>query len=122
MNRDDVSAMPLVTPTAHSLVLDELAHGAPADAPAKPLLESAHPLHNIKAELQVCVGRAQVTVGELLNPPANPVVLLDRTPDQPVDLLLDGHVVARGHLVAVDGHFAVRISELPLPLALSPQA
>jgi flagellar motor switch protein FliN/FliY len=35
-----------------------------------------------------------------------------------VDLVLEGKVVARGELVAVDGFFAVRITELPLPLRL----
>jgi flagellar motor switch protein FliN/FliY len=38
-----------------------------------------------------------------------------------VDLLLDGKVVARGQLVAVDGHFAVRITELPVALKLQQQ-
>ena len=122
MNRDEFSSVPLVAPMAQSLALDELAPNNGAGVPTGPLLSGTHPLHGIKTELQVCVGRAQLTVGELLNASGQAVVVLDRTPDQPVDLLLDGQVVARGHLVAVDGHFAVRISELPLPLTLSTKA
>jgi flagellar motor switch protein FliN/FliY len=38
--------------------------------------------------------------------------------DQPVDVLLEGQVVARGVLVAVDDHFGIRITELPLSLDL----
>jgi len=57
-----------------------------------------------------------MTVGELLAARENEVLLLDRAVDQPIDLVLEGNVVARGHLVAVDGSFAVRITELPLPL------
>jgi flagellar motor switch protein FliN/FliY len=65
------------------------------------------------------VGHAALTVGELLGARENEVLVLDRTVDQPVDLVLEGRVVARGQLVAVDdGSFAVRISELPLPLRL----
>lgn len=122
MNRENLSTVPLAGPMAQNLALDDIAPAKGIGAPDGPLLASAHPLHGIKTELQVCVGHAQVTVGELLNATAQPVVVLDRTPEQPVDLMLNGQVVARGQLVAVDGHFAVRITELPLPLALASKA
>lgn len=82
------------------------------------LVTNSHPLHGIKAQLQVCVGQATITVGELLAAREQQVLVLDRTPDEPVDLVLDGKVVARGQLAAVDGRFAIRITELPLPLKL----
>jgi flagellar motor switch protein FliN/FliY len=44
------------------------------------------------------------------------VLVLDRSALQPVDLLLEGHVVARGQLVAVGSQFAVRLTELPVSL------
>jgi flagellar motor switch protein FliN/FliY len=122
MNREPLSAVPVDVPTAQHLVLDEIALHQGNSPPEGPLLTSTHPLHGIKAELQVCVGYAQVTVGDLLNASEQKVVLLDRTPDHPVDLLLNGQVVARGQLVAVDGYFAVRITELPAPLSLSSKA
>lgn len=129
MNTQNTSAVKLEVvhdsgapvPSAQNLSLDELTTPTPA-GPASPLLSSGHPLHGIKTQLQVCVGQASVTVGELLGAREQQVLVLDRTPDQPVDLLLDGKVVARGQLVAVDGHFAVRITELPLPLKLQSPA
>jgi flagellar motor switch protein FliN/FliY len=83
------------------------------------LLRETHPLHSVKVRLQVCIGAAQMTVGELLGARAREVLVLDRAVEDPVDLVLDGKVVARGELVAVDGAFAVRITELPLPLTLT---
>nr|WP_255593332.1 FliM/FliN family flagellar motor switch protein [Acidovorax sp. sic0104] len=77
-----------------------------------------HPLQQVKATLQVCVGSASLTVGELLGAQEQQVLQLDRDIHQPVDLLLEGHVIARGQLVAVGDHFAVRITELPLPMDL----
>jgi flagellar motor switch protein FliN len=101
--------------TAHLLTLGEL-HDA-SDASGKPALASAlNPLHNIKTRLQVCVGEAVVTVGELLAAKEHQVFVLSQAVDQPVDILLEGNVVARGQLMAVDDQFAVRITELPLPL------
>ena len=44
------------------------------------------------------------------------LVSSSRNPDKPVDLVLEGKVVARGQRVAVDGKFAIRISELPVAL------
>lgn len=97
----------------------ELEEANDADASAAALLRDAHPLHAVKVRLQVCVGHAAMTIGELLAARENQVLVLDRTLQQPVDLLLDGKVVARGELVAVDdGNFAVRIAELPVSLRI----
>jgi flagellar motor switch protein FliN/FliY len=73
-------------------------------------------LLDVKARLQVCVGEAVMTVGELTRAQVGQVVALDREVDAPVDLLLEGRVVARGQLVAVGEHFGIRLTELPLPL------
>jgi flagellar motor switch protein FliN/FliY len=75
-----------------------------------------NPLHRIKARLQVCIGEATITVGELMQAREHQVIRLDRTLAEPVELMLEGKVVARGELVAVDDQFAVRITELPMPL------
>ncbi len=104
-----------------ALELSELG-GAAAPTPGPGLLHSDHPLRQVKATLQVCVGAATLTVGDLMAAQENQVMVLDRSVDQPVDLLLEGQVVARGQLVAVDDRFAVRITELPLPLQFSAPA
>lgn len=88
-----------------------------AGASGAPLVRDPHPLHAVKVSLQVCVGEATMTLGDLLAARHADVLALDRAVDQPVDLLLDGRVVARGQLVAIDGAFGVRITEPPLPLA-----
>lgn len=107
------------TPTAQVISLADL-HGEPAQrestAAAEKILDTPNPLHAIRTRLQVCVGEAELTVGELLEAREHQVLVLDRTVDQPVDLMLEGKVVARGQLVAVDGSFALRITELPHPL------
>ena len=89
-----------------------------AGAAGPALLRDAHPLHAVKVTLRVCVGEAHLTVGELLAAREGTVLVLDRLVEQAVDLLVEGQVVARGELVAVDGSFAVRLTELPAPLGL----
>lgn len=87
----------------------------PAERRSLPPQET-NPFHQIKATLTVCVGRAEVTVGDLLNAQENQVIQLDQTVDEPVEILLHGQVIARGILVAVDDQFGVRITDLPVPL------
>jgi flagellar motor switch protein FliN len=119
MNPEQISPMARTSgaPTAQVISLGEL-HGDAVQraAAAEPLIDSVNPLHAVRARLQVCVGGAALSVGELLAAKEHQVLVLDRTVDQPVDLLLEGKVVARGQLVAVDGSFAVKITELPIPL------
>ncbi len=105
---------------AHPLALSELnaASGGAGSATsgAQPVVGMVNPLHQVKTTLQVCVGSAAITVGELLNAKEHQVLVLDRSALQPVDLVLEGHVVARGQLVAVGSQFAVRLTELPVSL------
>ncbi|MGC7406518.1 FliM/FliN family flagellar motor switch protein [Pandoraea pneumonica] len=93
--------------------LDDL--DAPKDGAS---VASLHPLRNVKARVDVIVGSVEVSVGELLDAKESHVLTLDRALTHPVDLVVEGQVIARGQLVAVDDRFAVRITELPAPLAL----
>ncbi|AVS67164.1 flagellar motor switch protein [Paracidovorax avenae] len=109
------------TPQVQPIALPPLAEPV-ASAATEPLLPSFQPLHQVRTTLQVCVGSATVTVGDLLAAQAQQVLVLDRGVDQAVDLVLEGQVVARGLLVAVGDRFAVKLTELPAPLSLQPSA
>lgn len=99
---------------AQAIALSELPAAAAAEGTA--VVADRNPLHDIKARLRVSVGELELSIGELLSAKSGQVFPLDRTLNQPVDLLLEGRVVMRGQLVAVDGHFGVRVTELAVPL------
>lgn len=71
-------------------------------------------LHHVRISVSVNIGSAQLCIGELLETRVGDVFTLDRSIDQDIDLLLDGQVVARGRLVAVEEFFAVQITEVAL--------
>lgn len=78
----------------------------------KPLVASTLPfLSSVKVRVAVRVGGAEISVAELLELKQGAVLSLDRFVEQPLDVLVDEHVVARGMLVAVGDHFGVRITE-----------
>lgn len=98
-----------MTTIAHEIELEPLTDIPPG---GKPLPGSAWPfLGSVKVQVAVRVGGAETSVAELLQMKQGAVLALDRLVDEPLDVLVDGHVVARGALVAVGEHFGVRITE-----------
>ena len=69
----------------------------------------------VKITLMARLGDAEISVGELFSLKDGSVVKLDRLTTDPVDILLDGQVVARGNLVVADDHFGISITEIPRP-------
>jgi flagellar motor switch protein FliN/FliY len=58
------------------------------------------------------LGRTRMTVRDLLALTPGSVVELDRLAGSPVDVLVNGTLVARGEVVVIDEEFGVRISEI----------
>lgn len=66
----------------------------------------------VEADLTVIIGRARRPIRELLEMRTGSVIALDRTPSDPVEVLANGTLVARGEMVVVDGGLGVRITEI----------
>ena len=62
----------------------------------------------VSAELGTCL----LPMRDVLRLGAGAIVELDRDAGAPIDLLVNDKLVARGEVVAVDGRFGVRITEL----------
>jgi flagellar motor switch protein FliN/FliY len=62
-------------------------------------------------------GQRQLPLREVLELASGSVIELDRQVDDPVELLLDGKVIARGEAVIVDGNYGLRVTEVPQPIA-----
>ena len=77
------------------------------------LANSLDAIEHVKVRLTVQIGETDITIGELNTLKEEQVLKLDTLADAPVDILLEGRVVARGQLVAVDDNFGIRIVELP---------
>jgi flagellar motor switch protein FliN/FliY len=69
-------------------------------------------LRDVSMEITVELGRARLTIGELMALQPGQVVELDRAASMPADLLVNGTLVARGEVVVVDGSFGLRIAEI----------
>ena len=66
----------------------------------------------VEADLTVVIGRARRPIRELLETRPGSVITLDRAPTDPVEILANGTLVARGEMVVVDGGLGVRVTEI----------
>ena len=70
------------------------------------------PLRDVPVDVSVELGRARMTIGETLDLGPGAIVTLDRMAGEPVDLLVNGRVVARGEVVVIDEEFGLRVTEV----------
>lgn len=73
-------------------------------------------LQNVPVELAVEIGRTRMTIGEALALGPGSVVTVGRLAGEPVDLLVNGRVIARGEVVAIDEELGLRITEIASPV------
>lgn len=69
-------------------------------------------IKDVTVKLDVVVGRSSLTVDTLFALKAGEAVVLDTLLDAPVEVLLDGKLVARGLLVAAGDNFGVQITDI----------
>ena len=101
---------------AESARLVKLQEMAPSTGAGKSVFDANFELiQNLKVKLSVGVGQVEVSVAELFGLKEGAVLKLVTLTDEPLDITLDGKVVARGELVVVGDHFGIRITELARP-------
>lgn len=66
---------------------------------------------NVWAEL----GRTEMPTADVVRLPRGSILELDRLPDDPADVFVNGMLLGRGRLIELDGEWAVRIESLELP-------
>ena len=73
---------------------------------------SLESLGDIELDVTLELGRAEITIEELLQLREGSVVPLDKAAGDPIDILANGRLVARGEVIVVDDKFGVRICEV----------
>ena len=86
------------------------AHANSSDTPA--LSNAIDLVKDVPVMLEVRLGQGSITVNELMELREGSVVQLERRVDEPVDVLFNDKVIARGQLVASGNRFGVRITEI----------
>ncbi len=69
-------------------------------------------LMTVPLNVSVEIGSAKKKVKEILEFTQGTVIELDRQAGAPVDVIVNGHLIARGDVVVIDDNFAVRVTEI----------
>ena len=67
---------------------------------------------DIPLEISVRLGRARMPIQELMSLSPGSVIDLDKLSGEPLDILLNGKLVARGEAVVVNDRYGVRLVEI----------
>lgn len=73
-------------------------------------------LMDVPMEVAVELGRTKLQVKEILNLGQGSIIELERLAGEPVDLLVNGRLVARGEVVVIDESFGVRVTSIVSPM------
>ena len=92
------------------LEMDELEETPTSGAPL--FSNNIDLVKNVKVKLSAILGDAEITVDELFNLKSGSVVKLNQEMTAPVIIQLEGNVVAKGTLVAVDDSFGIKITDI----------
>lgn len=70
---------------------------------------------NIPVEVSLELGRTKMDLRDLLQLGQGSVVELERMIDEPLDVLVNGTLVAHGEVVVVDNKFGIRLTDIVSP-------
>lgn len=69
-------------------------------------------LMDVSVSISVELGKTRLKIEDLLQLTNGSVIKLDKLVDEPIDLLVNGKLMARGEIVVVDDFFGIRVSEI----------
>lgn len=72
-------------------------------------------LLDVPVTLQLEIGRAKVSIRNLLSYTQGSVVEMDRLAGEPLDLLVNGTLIAHGEVVVINDKFGVRLTDVVSP-------
>src|SRR3954451_9331165 len=89
---------------------------------ARPAAAELERLNDVTVEVSVEIGRTRMKLGEALDLGPGSVIGLHRLAGEPVDLLVNGRVIARGEVVVLDEEFGLRVTDVTINRPLGAQA
>lgn len=70
---------------------------------------------DVAVTLSIEVGRARMNINDLLKLSQGSIIELDRMAGEPLDVLVNGTLVARGEIVVVKDKFGIMLTEVVSP-------
>lgn len=72
-------------------------------------------LQDVELDLRIELGRTEMLIEEVIALKEGSVVALDKLAGDPVDILVNGRLIARGEVLVLNDNFCVRVAEILSP-------
>lgn len=95
-------------PTLSKAQLSQFQDNAPSDH----VLLSQEAMENVRLRLDVVLGRSDISLAKLLELKSGTTLALNKLAGEPVDIELNGQIVAKGEIVVVDDSYGIQITQL----------
>jgi flagellar motor switch protein FliN/FliY len=92
--------------------------GGEKEPPTNPDQRNLQLVMDVELNVTLRFGQRQLALREVLELTSGSVIELDRQVEEPVELLLEGKVIARGEAVVIDGNYGLRVTEVPQPISV----
>lgn len=86
-----------------------------ASAPAMPAGNDINMILDIPVQLTVELGRTRIPIKNILQLAQGSVVELDALAGEPMDVLVNGFLIAQGEVVVVNDKFGIRLTDIVTP-------
>ncbi len=67
---------------------------------------------NIPVNLSVELGRSQISLKEVYELTEGAIIELERLVGEPLDLVVNGQIIAQGEVVAIDNNYGLRVTQI----------
>lgn len=95
------------------------AAGSPSSAAQAPMASSSDPklelVEDIPVEFSVEIGRAKLSIGQILRLSQGSVVELDVMAGEPLNVYVNGVLIAQGEVVVINDKFGIRLTDVLSP-------
>ncbi len=82
------------------------------DAGAMQGQENIGLIKDVPLEVTVELGRTSKSIAEILDFTPGTIIELDKIAGEPIDILVNGKLVAKGEVVVIEESFGVRVTEI----------
>ncbi len=99
-------------PTAENAQFTDFSQQPPAQSIQR---NSMDLLLDVEMNLTVELGRTNLTLKEVLDLTTDSVIELQKQAGEPLDILVNNKLIARGEVVVIDENFGIKITEIVSP-------
>jgi len=83
---------------------------------AQPLPQNMELIKDVPLQVTVRLGKTRMTIEEILDLGEGSIVELDKLAGEPVDLMVNGKLIAKGEVVVIDENFGFRVKDIIDPM------